>query len=500
MSYRVAIGSLLTECNQLTGKTTALADFERTELRRGKAVLEVTAGVVGGMLQTLRARGIDIQPLVVASAVPGGVLTSACYHQLKGELLASLQEALPCDALLLALHGGAAVQNQEDLEGDLLESVRQVVGPVRPVVATLDLHAHVTEKMVRDANALVAWETYPHRDTFSTGCRGASLLLDTLDGKVKPTMVMAKVPVLVGAINGSTEGDGPFAEVMRFAKTHEGTDGVLSTSVFLVQPYLDAADMGGGGLVITNNDLEGATTLALEIAWKYWERRFHLDPKLYTPAEAIALGMKVVGGPILLVETADCCGGGAAGDSVASLKALLNAQVPETSVVPVVDPEAAAHCHEKGVGQSITVALGHKLDPQWGKPISVSGRIEKLGDGRFRYAGGIWDAQGGNMGPCAVLQAGSVQVLISTHPTYDWADEQFRSMGIDALKAKFIVVKNPMNFRLGYAGVYKDFYVLDTPGPTPATLHRVKYKKLQRPYYPADSNIPNLRPVLLRHA
>jgi len=500
MGYRIAVGSLLTECNQLTGKTTAIADFERTELRRGKAVLEVTAGVVGGMLETLRTPGVDIRPLVVASAVPGGVLTSACYHQLKGELLASLQGALPCDALLLALHGGAAVEDQDDLEGDLLESVRQVVGHALPVVATLDLHAHVTEKMVQNANALVAWETYPHRDTFSTGCRGARLLLNTLDGMVKPTMAMAKVPVLVGAINGSTEGDGPFAEVMRFAKSHDGKGGVLSTSVFLVQPYLDAADMGGGGLVITNNDPKRATALAEEIAWKYWERRFDLDPTLYTPADAIALGMKVKGGPHLLVETADCCGGGAAGDSVASLKALLDAQIPETSLVPVVDPEAAAFCYEKGVGQRITLALGHKLDPQWGKPINVSGEIKRVGDGRFRYAGGIWDAQWGNMGPCALFQAGSVQVLIATHPTYDWADEQLRSMGIDVLKAKFIVVKNPMNFRLGYAGIYKDFYVLDTPGPTPATLHRVKYKKLQRPYYPADSDIPNLRPVLLRPA
>ena len=303
----------------------------------------------------------------------------------------------------------------------------------------------------------------------------------------------------MGGVDGSTEGAGPFAEVMRFAKSYEGKDRVLSTSVFLVQPYLDARDMGGGGLVITNNDVEGATTLALQIAWKYWELRFDLDPILHTPAEAIALGMKVEGGPILLVETADCCGGGAAGDSVATLKALLDAQVPAPSLVSVVDPEAAGYCHEKGVGQNISLALGHKLDPQWGNAITVSGRIEKLGNGRFIYAGGIWDGQWGDMGPCALLQTGSVQVLISTHPTYDWADEQFRSMGIDVLKTKFIVVKNPMNFRLGYAGLYKDFYVLDTPGPTPATLHRVKYKKLRRPYYPADSDIPNLRPALLKH-
>jgi microcystin degradation protein MlrC len=354
--------------------------------------------------------------------------------------------------------------------------------------------------MIQNADALLAWETYPHKDSFTTGCRGARLLLDMLDGKVRPTMTMAKVPVLVGGVNGGTDGEGPFADIMRFAKSYEGKGSIISTSVFLVHPYLDSTDMGGGGLVITNHDAEQATNLAREIAWKYWERRFDLDPHQFSPAEAIDLGMKLEGGPVLLVEASDCCGGGAAGDSVASLKALLEAKVPELSLVPVVDPEAAAQCHQAGVGQEITLWLGHKLDPKWGKPIRVTGKIQRLSDGRFKYVGGIWDAQWGNMGPCALVQAGVVQVLITSHPTYDWADEQFRSMEMNTRDAKFIVVKNPMNFRLGYAGVYKKHYVLDTPGPTPATLHHVKYKKLRRPYYPADREISNLTPRLLRHA
>jgi microcystin degradation protein MlrC len=500
MTHRVAVGSILTECNQLTDKVTTVGDFERTELRRGGEILEVSAGVIGGMLSTLREVGFEIVPLIVASAVPGGLLTSDCYRQLRGGLLTSLKAALPVDAALLALHGAAAVEDEDDLEGDLLQAVRELVGPEIPIVGTLDLHAHVTARMIQNADALVAWETYPHQDSFNTGCRSVRLLFDMHEGRVKPTMAMAKVPVLVGGVNGSTEGEGPFADVMRFAKSREGREGVLSTSVFLVNPYLDAADMGGGGLVITHNNMEKATALARDIALKYWQRRFDLDPSTYSPAEAINLGMKVEGGPILLVETSDCCGGGAAGDSIASLKALLNAKVPAASLVPLVDPEAAAQCHQAGVGQAITLVLGHKLDPKWGKPIKVTGTILKLSEGRFQYVGGIWDAQWGNMGLSALIQVQAVQVLITTHPTYDWADEQFRSMGMDTHGAKFIVVKNPMNFRLGYAEVCKKFYVLNTPGPTPATLHQVTYRKLQRPYYPLDKDIPDLMPTVLRHA
>ena len=498
-NYRIAVGSILTECNEWVARTTELEDFERTEFRRGIEILDGSTGVVGGMLRVLRQRNVEILPLISASACPGGLLSSHCYRHLREQLLESLKRFAAPDAVLLGLHGSASVVDLEDMEGDLLEAVRESVDSGVPVVATLDLHAHVTEQMVRCADALVAWETYPHRDSVETGSRGARLLLDALDGKVKPTMALAKVPVLTGAVNAGTDGDTPFADLMRLAKRWEGRDGVLSTSVFLVNPYLDCTDMGSGGLVITDGDREKAIALASEVAKAYWERRYDLVPSMYKPAEAVAEGLRIEGGPVLLVETADTCGGGAAGDSVASLKALLQAQVDELSLVPVVDPEAAARCHRAGQGNEIRLELGHKLDPQWGQPIAVKGLVGALSDGRFRYSGGIWGGQRGEMGPSAMLQIGRVQVLIASHPTYEWADEQFRSMKMNTTAAKFIVVKNPMNYRNTHLKTAKKAFILDTPGPTPAILDHVRFRRLKRPYFPADKEIPNLTPTVVSH-
>ena len=495
---RIALGSILTECNEFGGVPIDIGWFERYELCRGEEVLQVDAGVVGGMMQVMRECGAEVVPLIYASTCPGGPLTAECYTQLKTELLDRLRASLPVDGVLLPLHGAATVENLGDPEGDLIKAVREIVGEAIPIVVTLDLHAHVTADMVRFADGLIAWETYPHRDTFTTGVRGARLLWDILQGRCRPTMAMAKVPVITSAIHGSTEGDDPFAQIMRTAKTHEGHNGVLSTSVFLVHPYLDQPDMGSGALVITDDDMETAVSLASQFAEQYWARRFDLEPDIHTPDAAIAKSLAVDGGPVLLVEAADCCGGGAAGDSVVTLTALLDAKVTAPSLVPVADPEAAAACHHAGVGQEITVALGHQLDPRWGKPVAVTGTVTRLSDGRFRYIGGIWDSVEGNMGPSAVLTIGAIQVLVATHGTYDWADEQFRSMEMHPPDAKFIVVKNPMNYRLAYGEIAKAAFILDTPGATPVTCRHLPYKYLKRPYFPIDTEIPRLTPTILQ--
>ncbi|MEZ4864609.1 MAG: M81 family metallopeptidase [Caldilineaceae bacterium] len=494
---RVALGAIFTECNHLGGVAIDLSWFERYELVRGAAICQIKNGVVGGMLQVLAEAELEVAPLLWASTCPGGPLTAACYTQLKDELLARLQHALPVDGMLLPLHGAAAAEGVGDLEGDLISAIRAMVGPDTPIVATLDLHAHISALMVRDADALVAWETYPHADAYTTGQRGARLLVDTLAGRCRPTMAAAKVPVITGAIHGSTEGDDPFARLMRRAKAHEGKNGVLSTSVILVQPFLDVADMGSGAIVITDNDLDGAVALVRELADAYWDLRFELEPRSWTPAAAIAAGLQLDGGPVILVEAADCCGGGAAGDSVATLAALLQTDRLARALVPVVDPAAAALCQQAGVGATITCTLGHQLDPRWGQPITVTGQVTTLSAGRFRYQGGIYDGVEGDMGATAVLAIDGIRVLITTYGTYDWRDEQYRAVGLDPATAKFIVAKNPMNYRLAYGALAKAVYILATPGPTPPTIRYAHFKHLQRPYFPLDEEIPGLQPAIL---
>jgi microcystin degradation protein MlrC len=155
----------------------------------------------------------------------------------------------------------------------------------------------------------------------------------------------------------------------------------------------------------------------------------------------------------------------------------------------VVDPEAAAACHRAGAGKEIELMVGHSVDPRWGEPLQLRGRIERLSDGSFTYAGGILDGVTVTMGPSAVLAADSIRLLVMSNPTYEWGDDQYRALGLDPSTAKFVGVKNMMNFRLGYGGLMKGYFVLDLPGPTPPDMRTLSFKRLSRPMFPLDREL-----------
>ena len=492
----VAIGGILTECNHFVDGVIDVDWFVRSELYRGDELLGLQTGVVAGMVTTLAAVDQPVSPLLFASSCPGGPLTADCYRKLKSELIERLKQAMKStsklDGVLLPLHGAMAAEDLPDAEGDLITDVRSLVGPDVPIVVTLDLHAHVTQAMMSNADALIAWETYPHRDSYETGVRAAKFLMKCISGAIKPAMVMAKVPVLTGAINGSTDGNGPFAEIMRTTRDLEKQDGVESSSLFLCHPYLDAPNMGSGALVVTDDDIDLAERLATQISETYWDRRDELEPVTLKPAEAIDRAIDEGHRTVLLVETADCSGGGAAGDSVASLRALLDHHaLPGMALVPVVDAAAAAVCHQAEVGDEVSLTVGHGHDGRWGEPVEFSGQIAHLSDGRFEYTGGIWDGMTADMGPSAVVVHGQVHLLITTHATYDWADEQFQSVGLSSEDAMFIVAKNPMNYQNVHLQSADAVYILDTPGPTPASVKDLPFRAMQRPFFPLDDAIEN---------
>src|SRR5690348_2227850 len=133
---------------------------------------------LGGFIQSLRRwkEQPDILGLVRLPAWPGGAATADTFAWIRQEWTDALRRALPVDAVLLALHGALVADGTPDVEGEVLQALRGLLGPDTPLVATLDLHANITAHMVRTADAFVLYHTAPHIDVFETGQRGAAVL------------------------------------------------------------------------------------------------------------------------------------------------------------------------------------------------------------------------------------------------------------------------------------------------------------------------------------
>ena len=206
---RVAIGQLWQESNTFNTLPTTLTDFEAFGIYEGDELLERMAKTnePGGFIQSLRDWPERPQMVGLArfGAWPSGPLSADTFATITERMFAALRRAGTVDAVLLALHGSLVAVNQPDVEGYVLEEVRRIVGPKVPVVATLDLHANITQRMVQAANVLVLYHTTPHIDVMPTGRRAAAVLRRILIDGAKPVTAFQKIPIVVPAERANTQ-------------------------------------------------------------------------------------------------------------------------------------------------------------------------------------------------------------------------------------------------------------------------------------------------------
>ena len=491
MSFRIGIAQISSESNHFVPGFSELEFFSTTGyLLEGKDLLRLSSSdtEIGGFLSVLlRDKEVEVVPLIAARANSANPLSDRCYKYLKNQILNRLEHNPSIHGLLISNHGSMCVQSKYDPEGDLAQSIRKVIGAEAPLAITLDLHGNVTQDMVQASNLIIGYRTYPHCDAFKTGQKAAKLLMQAVRGQIKPVVALAQLPLLLTSFHASTEGNGPFAKLRKEADQIEQTHlKVLSASVFNVGSYIDVPEMGCSAVVITNNDKVAAKRCVKKLATQHWNDRESYEVKILEVENAVRLGQEIEGGPILFLDTADTTGGGAAGDGITLVKRLLELKIMELTLATVVDPETVHLCREHAIGSKIQIEVGHRIDSRWGQPLKTKATIMNRSDGRIRYQGGIFGGTEVSMGPSVVLKIESIQLLVTTYPTYEWAHEQYDSMGMYVEQAKFVCVKNMMNFRQGYADIMKAFFVVNLPGPTPTNMRLLPFRRITRPVYPID--------------
>ncbi|HMJ62111.1 MAG TPA: M81 family metallopeptidase [Bryobacteraceae bacterium] len=481
---------LIAECKQeISSFNPKLSTYEDFSVSFGHDLIDYHRGVrneVGGALRVLEQQAeIEIVPAYSARMnTSGGTLGNADFARITREFLAPIRSATGIDALFLSMHGSMAAETEHDTEGFLLEETRKIVGEKIPIVVSLDLHGVLTDRMLRHSDALVPFHTYPHVDFFETGERAAHLLLRILAGEARPVSARVPIPALVRGDELITD-TGLFGVFEGRAAQLETSGVALSAGMFIGNPFTDVPDLLSNALVVTNGDSERAGREATELAQDFWSVRERLQAQLTSLEESVRIAIES-NGHIVLVDAADAPSSGASGDSNAILTALLAAGCSRTVLLPIVDAPAVDAAIAAGVGASIRPKLGGTVDSARFKPIAVDAVVRSLSDGWFRSEshGQTWFA-----GPTAVLQVGSMTVVVTSRPCNLWDRSLFFANGHDPAKFDIVIVKCPHCQPRFFAAKAERLINVDAPGSSSANLRSLGHTRCVRPIYPLDPDV-----------
>ena len=484
---RFFVAMLAHETNTFSSIPTDRALFEAHDLRYGGEILEAfrdTGTCLGGMIDASTRGGVTLVPSLAAAASPAGRVTKAFYAEARDRLLADLRAAGPLDGVLLDLHGAMVVEGVDDGEGDLLRAVRATVGPL-PIAVTLDFHANVTRAMVETATLLHGYKTYPHVDMEARGREATARLADVVAGRLRPTVAYRQPPMLP-PIAGQLTTRGPMRRLYDRAAALERRPGVISVSVFAGFPLADIHDAGLSIYVVTNGDQALADAVADELATAAWAMRREFLHTALPVRDAVARALALDGRPVVLADIADNTGGGAAGDTTEILRELLRVGARPATVACVWDPEAARVCVQAGAGATVTLPVGGKVDPGHGAPVTVTGRVRTLSDGRFVYKGPMMRNVEGRLGATAVLDVNDVKIILISHRRQTLDPEMIRFVGIDPLAEKILVVKSSVHYRAAFEPIARAILEVDAPGLSSSNLGRFAFTRVRRPIFPLD--------------
>jgi microcystin degradation protein MlrC len=333
----------------------------------------------------------------------------------------------------------------------------------------------------------MATRPYPHVDMAERGQEAAERLTDTILGRLRPTVAL-RHPPLLPPIAGQLTARGPMRRLADLADDLEQRPGVVSVSVFAGFPLADIHDAGLSVYVITDGDPTLAAECAERLEAMAWEHRrefIHQAPPV-PEAVAAALAQSSHGRPVVLADIADNTGGGAAGDTTELLRELLRVGARGTTVACLWDPDSVRACLQAGVGATITLSVGGKIDPRHGAPLRVTGRVRTLSDGRFVHKGPMFRGLEGRLGPTAVLDVEDVKIILISGRWQTLDPEMIRFVGIDPAGERILAVKSTIHYRAAFEPIAHAIIEVDAPGLSSSNLTRFSFKHVRRPIFPLD--------------
>ena len=489
---RVLTARFMHETNTFSRVPTNMAMIRRRDYHLENEIPEAFRGTRSAFGATFEAAdkfGWTLVHPVSANPNPSGIVTDAAFETIAGVILGAVDTKGPIDGVLLHLHGAMVSESHEDAEGEFLARLRSRVGPEVTIVVTLDLHANVTQYMADNANALIAYRTYPHIDQYERAWQGAELLERAMQGEIRPRTVIARRPMMYGLDHGRTQ-RGPMAELIARGEALENSGEVLAVSICAGFSRANIHDVGPSVTVTVDGDTARGQGIAEEFIDYAWQTRDFTTVKLLPVADAVALAREGKPGdkPLVVADYTDNPGGGGYGDATAFLKGLIDAGIDNVAFHAICDPEAVQDGMRAGVRSKTSLTLGGKTDPAMGGgPLSLTGEVVCLTNGRFIAYGPMGGGIERDYGPSMVFRVGGIDIVVITNNGQAVDLAQFTSLGIDPTRYRTVAVKSMQHFRAAFEPIARQVVLVDTGALCSEIYTPELFTKVRRPIHPLDA-------------
>lgn len=466
---KVFIASLATETNTFAPMPTSMKSFQI--VRDGKhSTDQVPQAVYRRMAEE---RGWEVVESLAAFAEPAGTTIRGAYEALRDEVLDDLRPALPVDMVLLDMHGAMVADGYDDCEGDLIASVREMVGPDVPIGVELDLHCHLTDLMIDKADVIITYKEYPHTDFADRAVELFECTADAAEGKTRPTMALFDCR-MIGLYYPTQEPTHTFVEKL---KALEKGDKVLSLSLGHGFPWGDVPDVGTKMLVVTDNDADYAAQLAADLGREFFAMREQVVPKYLDIETALARAVKIGQTPVVVADVSDNSGGGAPGDSTFMLRAVLEKQLTGVAIGCIWDPVTVSVAMDAGEGARLDLRIGGKMGPMSGDPVDLNVIVTGIKTDAYQHFGYEGAQMKVPLGDTVAVHAQGIDIVLISKRTQTFSPEVFSEVGIDPFKRKLLIVKSIQHFYAGFAPIASEIIYCAAPGAIVPDFKKIPYTR-----------------------
>jgi len=273
--------------------------------------------------------------------------------------------------------------------------------------------------------------------------------------------------------------------------------GALCASVFVGFPNADIEYAGLSAVVVCDNNPELAARWRDELLEMAWSRRaefvYKVEPLAESMARAKALAdSKPAGsGPVVLLDHSDNCASGGTMDTMTVLGAMLDAGLTDAAAFAIFDPAAVQQMAAAGVGSTVTLSLGGKLDMPSiglkGVPRTVTGRVRLLCDGRYRNRGPMSRGELNDMGPTAVLQVAGIDIVVISNHVEPNDMAAMTAVGIAPDRLRYVMLKSRIHWRAGLRPMSYATVECAGTGVCSSDYDLLGLHKVRRPIYPINA-------------